>query len=46
MAEALMELYEMISPEAQRELFDFALPLFGVETGFPHEGFCCLEKQN
>ena len=25
MAEALMELYEMISPEAQRELFDFAL---------------------
>ena len=25
MAEALMELYETISPEAQRELFDFAL---------------------
>ncbi|WP_407447565.1 hypothetical protein [Fibrobacter sp.] len=25
MAEALMELYETISPEAQRELLDFAL---------------------
>ncbi|MBO7061348.1 MAG: hypothetical protein J6W54_09705 [Fibrobacter sp.] len=25
MAEALMELYETISPEAQQELFDFAL---------------------
>lgn len=34
MTEALMELYETISPEAQQELFDFALFLASRQRSY------------